>query len=46
MYDGVGGGRRGGKVEGLTTGAHLQISNLDFGVTEVDIKVDNLEFID
>jgi len=39
MYDGAGAGRRGGsKPEGLTTGAHLQISNLDFGVTEVDIK--------
>lgn len=39
MYDGAAtGGRRGGKVEGLTTGAHLQISNLDFAVTEVDIK--------
>lgn len=43
MYDGAGnkgnaranGGRR---TEGLSTGTHLQISNLDFGVTESDIK--------
>jgi len=41
MYDGAGAGtsRRGGKPEGLSTGAHLQISNLDFGVTEADVKV-------
>lgn len=39
MYDGAGAGRRGGKSEGLSTGTHLQISNLDFGVTEADIKV-------
>lgn len=40
MYDGAGGGagRRGGKPEGLTTGSHLQISNLDFGVTESDVR--------
>jgi len=39
MYDGVSGGRRdGGAKGGLTTGSHLQISNLDFGVTEADIK--------
>lgn len=43
-YDGPGrgvnggpGGRRSGG-EGVTTGAHLQIANLDFGVTESDIK--------
>jgi len=42
MYDGAGarserssGGRR---SEGLSTGSHLQIANLDFGVTESDIK--------
>jgi len=43
MFDGAGrrgnarttGGRR---SEGLSTGSHLQISNLDFGVTESDIK--------
>jgi len=35
MYDGIpsSGGNR-----GLSTGTHLQISNLDFGVTEADIK--------
>lgn len=43
MYDGAGAGRRGsvggrGKPEGLSTGSHLQISNLDFGVTESDVK--------
>lgn len=39
MYDGAGriSGRSSG--EGLSTGTHLQISNLDFGVTESDIKV-------
>ena len=40
-YDGA--GRSGGsgaarRAEGVTTGAHLQIANLDFGVTESDIK--------
>ena len=40
MYDGASAGRRdGGAKGGLTTGSHLQISNLDFGVTEADIKV-------
>ena len=40
MYDGAGGrGNTGRRSEGLTTGSHLQISNLDFGVTESDIKV-------
>jgi len=41
-FDGPGGARGGaGVVTGrteLTTGAHLQIANLDFGVTESDIK--------
>lgn len=39
MYDGAGSRASGGRrSEGLTTEAHLQISNLDFGVTESDIK--------
>jgi len=48
MYDGAGGrtnsairSKSGGvarRSEGLSTGSHLQISNLDFGVTESDIK--------
>lgn len=37
MYDGA--GKRGGAAKtGLSTGSHLQISNLDFGVTEADVK--------
>ena len=45
MYDGVGrrssaGGGVTRRSEGLSTGgSHLQISNLDFGVTESDIRV-------
>lgn len=42
MFDGAGnrGNVRtsGRRTEGLSTGTHLQISNLDFGVTESDIK--------
>lgn len=41
MYDGAGrrGSSTGGSSVGLTTGGQLQISNLDFGVTESDIRV-------
>jgi len=45
MYDGAGAGARGRRSDsgisgrvGVSTGAHLQISNLDFGVTETDVK--------
>eukprot|EP00794_Sanderia_malayensis_P009026 gene9025-9993_t len=42
MYDkastGVATARRSSGRTGLTTGSHLQISNLDFGVTESDIR--------
>ena len=45
MFDGSSSRGRptGGSSDSLSTGSHLQISNLDFGVTESDIRVSFLK---